>query len=120
MFEKRMENIGSYLSATSEFAVICRLNEAGLLHEDSRRRVVANVSKLAVITPDADWLSEDLLFADGEREAIMERVKKELVPSIHSVISDWRSDYDPRHGAQAFMDPLRDALRRYRNYFQKR
>lgn len=68
-FIKRL-HVGSYLSTVSEVSVLVKLQEFGLLPEDKRLEIVAEIRDLAISTPDAGFLREDVqsLFTSQEYE----------------------------------------------------
>lgn len=111
----------SYLDSHDQPAILARLHQAGLLPEAYRRRAIANVWELAVETPDAGWthLQEwKILLTQDERDTLKEHVRKELIPNLDAIRSDWyvnrdSSDDDP----DSYYYLLEDALKHYKEEF---
>lgn len=106
----------SFLYVVSDVDVLIRLRDFGLLPEDDRQKVVAQIRKLAVRTPDSGFLREDVgsLLAREEVEEIVEDVRNDLLPNLDDEIQEWRSNFDSSEEASVYFDPLLDSLRDYR------
>ena len=107
--------LGSYLGNSPELMVLAELREVGLLPENKRLKALATISDLAVETPDADWLGMKVmarLFTDQERAAILDRVRRELIPDIDHVLSDWQQN-EQGDNAEDYYQPLEEALKDY-------
>lgn len=106
----------SYLGAMSQPDVLARLHRAGLLSEQVRLQAVERAAELAVETPDSDWVTSkawDILLTAGERAALMQRVREELVPNLED-IHDWsEDDRTPSY------DPLELCLNKYKEAFER-
>ena len=102
----------SYLSVVSEPDVLGRLHGAGLLREPVRLRAVERVTELAIETPDSGWLTDDIwkfLLTPGERAALMQKVREELVPALPEI---WLN-VEEGDGA------IEESLDTYREEFEK-
>jgi hypothetical protein len=88
-------HVGSYLSAISEVVVLVRLQAFGLLPEEKRQEIVAEIRDLAVSKPDAGFLDEDVrtLFTSEEFEDTLSEVREELIPHLDDKIDNWRWDF---------------------------
>lgn len=106
--------VGSYLYAVSDVNVIVRLHEFGLLPEDKRVQVVSAIRELAVSTPDAGLLREDIraLHTPAEFEATLEDVKLNLLPNLADTIANWRDNfYHNEEDPESYFEPLTSALK---------
>jgi hypothetical protein len=86
--------IWSHLNSISEAPVFARLHRYGLLPESERKRFVAEVTELAVDTPDSGFLDEELrsIFTKDELPKTLQTVKDKLLPNLDDVIWSWRSN----------------------------
>ncbi len=103
----------SFLSATSEAALLARLHEAKLLPERYRAVFVAGVRTLAVTTPDADFLSSERIravFTKDEIAGILSLVKRNLLPDLSGEIDNWRWNYNRSEDPDWYFEPLKEAL----------
>lgn len=112
-------NIGSYLYAVSDVSVVVRLSELGLLPESERARHVSVIRTLAVDTPDAGFLVDDLkdFLTDEERVDILDHVRIHLLPALEMVVESWRDSWDGEEAPESYFDHLRDALNKYKSVF---
>ena len=101
--------------------LIARLHEVKLLPEWKRKEFVEIASRLAVETPDADFLGDNKLrrlFKGRELLSVLDRVQTELVPNLRRVIDEWSENFDADSA-----DPddhfwtLTDALQSYQQTF---
>jgi hypothetical protein len=110
--------VWSYLNAISEVPVFIRLYKLGHLPEDQRIRLINEIKKLAVDTPDAGFLeNKDLraIFSVQELKDTLAKVRDDLLPNLHDVIIDWKSNYPDWEGdPESYFDALIDALKTYR------
>ena len=117
--DELVDGVISNLDAVAEVRVLMRLHEFRILPEPARKRFVARIADLAVMTPDAGFfaLADDGLFVEGEFDGIMERVCSELVPSLQDVLYNWRSNYSRENGSYYdYYEPLRESLRAYADW----
>jgi hypothetical protein len=108
--------VGSYLYAVSDVDVIVRLHELGLLPEAKRLQVVSAIRELAVDTPDAGFLREEIreLHTPAEFEATLEDVKLKLLPNLTATIESWRDNfYHNQEEPESYFDPLVSALKEF-------
>jgi hypothetical protein len=120
-FWQELLGFGSYLSATSEFPVIVRLQHEGLFPPDKRQVVVDRVGELAVDIPDSDFLTVGWIrsfFTESEIAKIMAHVHDALIPKVNDVVESWRSDFFGEEDAAGYFAPLEDALKAYLHYFE--
>jgi hypothetical protein len=116
---ERLTSSHSYLSVTREVALLVRLHSFGLLPEEWRQQFVERVRLLAIETPDADFLLDDIrqLLKPPEIEAILSLVVEELLPSLDDTIQSWEDSYDRREDPGDWFSPLSQALRLYKSEF---
>jgi hypothetical protein len=108
--------VGSYLYAVSDVAVIVRLHQFGLLPEEKRLGVVSAIRELAVDTPDAGFLREEIreLHTAAELEATLEDVRIKLLPNLPATIENWRDNYyHNKDDAESYFEPLVSALKEF-------
>ena len=113
----RKLNVGAYLYAVSDVDVIVRLHEYGLLPEAKREYAVSRIRGIAVSIPDAGFLSTKIrgLLTPSEYGDIMEKVRRELIPDLGSMISGWRESYEHNTDPSEYFDELKYALDAYRD-----
>jgi hypothetical protein len=103
----------SYLSSAAEVTLLARLQQLGLLPDAWRLRFVARAQKLAVETPDLDFLTVPRirsLFREQELVAIRDVLRDELVPSLLSFVDDWASDCDSEDDPEEHFGPLLEVV----------
>jgi hypothetical protein len=105
-----------------EAHLLARLHEAGLLPEEWRIRFVERGTRLAVETPDADFLSSRIrpVFSDGEVQAILERVESELLPTLRDLVRDWEASYYGSDDPDEYFEPLVEALTAFHQAYPER
>lgn len=111
---------GSFMGTVREVSVLTRLHELSLLPEDARKRFVQRARKLAVDTPDSDFIGVArirAMFLDEELMSILALVKETLVPLIDSTIDDWRTNYNKTYDPDSYYEPLKDAFKTYQHHF---
>ncbi len=100
---------GLMLSAMSEVDLAVRLHELELLPEANRKVFVDTVSKYAVDGDDMRALrNQDIrgLFTDDEHAALVERVRKELVPRLDRVREKEQDHYSRDRSADDHIESL--------------
>lgn len=105
---------GSYLSAVSEVDLLVILHEFGLLPSTWRQRFVEQARRLAVDTPDVDFLSVKrirALFLPEELQSIRGTIKEELLPTLSSFVDNVRDDCDGEEDPDDCFQPLREVVR---------
>jgi hypothetical protein len=73
------------------------------------------VTELAIDTPDSGWLTDkawDILLTPGERAALMQKVREDLIPALE----DGYWDDDEKEPGY---DPVENSLNEYRKAFEK-
>ena len=86
----------SYLHATLQTDLLPKLQQYGLLQPEQRRKLIESVTKLAVDTPDADFLTVERVkqvFSSDEIGALIAGVKKDLLPNLREIVSVWNDNY---------------------------
>ncbi len=112
-------NVGSYLYAVPDIAVIVRLNHGGLLPDAERVRHVAQIRKLAVETPDSGFLRLDVreLFKSEEFDATIEDVHSKLLPELSDCVQNWASNCSSDEDPEGYFSELKSALVDYGEIF---
>ena len=77
--------------------VLSRLQVAGVLPHHYRSAYLQSVARAAVREGDTNFLDDELrpLVTDEEAEEILQRIKRELLPSLDSKISSHEDDFTP-------------------------
>jgi hypothetical protein len=112
---EKTANFTSYLHVVSEPGVLARLHQAGLLNEQVRLQAVECVTDLAINTPDSGWLTGSawkVLLTPGERVALMQAVREDLVPTLEDTYWD-DDEKEPGH------DSTEESLNDYRKAFEE-
>lgn len=83
-----MAEFGMMVDAMWEPAVLSRLNEAGALPEDVRRRAVERIVEYSIDDLDPAWADSSLagLFTEDERADLRRRVEEEVLPELEKRI----------------------------------
>jgi len=113
--------VNSFLSIVPEVLLIVKLHNINLLPEKYRKRFVKEVKRLAVDTPDADFLDSNKIgsvIKPEEKQSILIKVEKELIPTLNDVIDEWRWNYDSPEDPEAYFRPLISALETYLKNFE--
>lgn len=114
-------HIYSYLDAVSAVGVVVRFHEFNLLPESERTRHVASIKNLAVDTPDAGFLREDVrtLFKGDELNDILDDVRNNLLPDITYRIKQWVDDHNGVDDPEEHFSLLKSALTEFRDAFSE-
>lgn len=101
--------VWSHLDSISEAPLFAKLHELGLLPETERKRFVAEVTELAVDTPDSGFLAPRLrtIFTAEELTQILQTVRDKLLPNLDDVIWSWKSN---RSGSKQSVESYFDGL----------
>ncbi|MEU2004837.1 hypothetical protein ACH47B_31710 [Rhodococcus sp. NPDC019627] len=85
-----MADFGMMVDAMGEPGVLSRLNEAGALPTDIRRRAVERIVEYSIDDLDPAWADSDLdgLFTVEERADLLRRVEQEVLPNLEQRIDD--------------------------------
>jgi hypothetical protein len=108
-----ISSAGSYLSQVSEVDLLVRLHEVNLLPEEWRRRFIDQARRLAIETPDVDFLAVDRirkLFHPEELDSIISLIREELVPGLSALVDNWSGNYDAGQEPDEWFQPLREVL----------
>ena len=105
----------SYFYAVSDVDVVNRLHQLELLPEVERHRHVERVHDLAVLTPDAGFLDQEIIsfLTDQETQDILDHVRATLLPDLEKCIGNWRDNHDRREDPEEGFRHLKTALRDY-------
>lgn len=117
-----MADFGMMVDAMWAPAVLSRLNEAGAVPEDVRRRAVERIIEYSVDDLDPAWADSDLasLFTVEEHADLLRRVEEEVLPDLEhridalvdSIISDMTKE--------ELYQPPRDYVAAIRSAFPER
>ncbi len=112
--------VGSYLSAIPDVELIVKLRTFGLLPEPFRLQCVAEIRRLAVDTPDSDFLREEMrpLFEDAEFTAILDDVRSLLLPCLSEHVDGWRQSHDGEEDPEGHFYLLETAFTDYQTFFK--
>jgi energy-coupling factor transporter ATP-binding protein EcfA2 len=110
--------LDSYLSLSPHAMFCSRLITEDLATLEFKAQFVAAVTRLAIETPDLDFVTDPRLSAAltiGEMTAIMRNVREQLVPHLGQMVGEWASncDSDP----ETYFEPLRDVFRTLERVF---
>jgi len=100
---------GLYLNAVPEVGLAVRLREVGLLPGDVRAKFVATVSDYAVSGEDLYALESKKIrsiFEDDEFDALLKRIRMELVPRLDDVRWDRQLNHDSGRSREEHMQQL--------------
>lgn len=102
----------AYLRVVPDIGLIVKLHQFNLLPENVRLRHVAAIRTIAVETPDAGFLREDIkpLFTTTEFEDILCEVRSKLLPNISECIAEWQSNHNGEEDPDSYFDWLNSAL----------
>ena len=108
--------VGSYLYAVSDVDVLVRLHEYGLLPEANRASAVASIRELAIETPDAGFLRDEIraVLLPDEFKAIVDDLRKILLPKLGSIIRNWRFNYDSGVDPEDYFSELTGTLEEFK------
>ena len=108
--------VGSYLYAVSDVDVLVRLHEYGLLPEANRAAAVASIRELAIETPDAGFLRDEIraVLLPDEFKAIVDDLRKILLPKLGSIIRNWRHNYDSGVDPEDYFSELTGTLEEFK------
>lgn len=110
----------SYIASSAGSYLLARLNEFHLLPETWRIKFVENVTRIAISTPDADFLrSAEIrtLFSASEIAGILQRIEEELVPVLSDLVEEHETHYDGSEDPDEYFSPLAEALTTFRDEY---
>lgn len=111
---------GLYLNASSEVRLAVRLHSFGLLPEKSRKAFVEVLSAYAVSGEDMYALDDVAIrgvFSDVEFDALIARVREELLPCLGSVRESVQDAYNADEPADQHMEHMLDDLKTLKSRF---
>jgi hypothetical protein len=111
---------GLLLSAVPETSLAIRLHELGLLPEAHRRMFVETVSECAIDGSDLYALESPgirTVFQDGEFEALLARVRTDMLPRLATIRREWESNYPSDHMPETTCSPYSTAWTHSRAIF---
>ncbi|MFC1626210.1 hypothetical protein ACFL19_00760 [Pseudomonadota bacterium] len=113
--------VEAYLYIVSDVNVLVRLYEFGLLPESERLRAVTTIWELAIDTPYAGFLREDIrtLMTPEELSLLLNHVQTTLLPNLDSCLDQWRDNYNSDVEPEAYFDDLKSTLQDYGKEFEK-
>ncbi len=115
--------VHSWLAYVPDVRVIARLHELKLLPEKKRQEFIGRATRLAVETPDADFLQNPklrALFRPIELRAVLRRVREELLPQLDGMIKEWTERFerdDEDDDPDNHFWTLRDSFKAYQKAF---
>nr|WP_319566574.1 hypothetical protein [uncultured Rhodoferax sp.] len=106
----------SYLSAIPDVGVIVRLRLFELLPDEIRKQHVVTIQELAIETPDADFLRDNIrpLFTPQELDDILEDVRSKLLPNLARHVDIWQDNHNGEEDPESHFYFLEAALKDYR------
>lgn len=111
---------GLLLSSSSEVALAMRLHEFGLLPEENRKIFVEAVSAYAISGEDVYALDdEDIrsVFTDTEFDALVARVRADLLPRLCRVREDEQKGYSANEPADEYMEHMFETFKTLKDKF---
>jgi len=111
---------GLFLNSSSEVALAVRLHEFGLLPEENRRIFVQAVSAYAVSGEDEYALDdEDIrsVFTDAEFDALIARVRADLLPRLGRMREKEQDGYRADEPADEYLEHLFESFKTLKNMF---
>ena len=111
---------GLYLNSSSEVRLAVRLHSFGLLPEESRKAFVEVLSAYAICGEDM-YALDDVevrgVFSDFEFEALIARVREELLPCLGRVRESVQDAYNADERADEHMEHMLDDLKTLKSRF---
>lgn len=117
---KKVCRPGLYLNSSSEVRLAVRLHVFGLLPEESRRAFVEVLSAYAVSGEDVYALDDEevrCVFTDVEFEALVARVRSELLPRLGRVREREQDAYNADEPADEHMQRMLDDFKTLKSRF---
>ncbi|MBP7790329.1 MAG: hypothetical protein KA024_00695 [Zoogloea sp.] len=111
---------GLLLSSSSEVALAMRLHEFGLLPEESRKLFVQAVSAYAISGEDVYALDDkDIrsVFTDAQFDALIARVRADLLPRLGRVREKEQEEYRADEPADEYMEHLFESFKTLKDKF---
>jgi hypothetical protein len=111
---------GLFLSSSSELALAIRLHEFGLLPEENRKTFIQVVSAYAIGGEDVYALDNKNLrkvFTDAEFDALLARVRTDLLPRLSRVRQKEQEEYGADEPADEYMERLLESFKTLKDTF---
>ena len=111
---------GLRLNFSSEVNLAVRLNDFGLLHEDNRKAFVQAVSAYAVSGEDVYALDDEgirRVFTDAEFDALVARVRAELLPILGTIREKEQDGYCADEPADEYMEHMFESFKTLKDKF---
>lgn len=111
---------GLYLSSSSDVALAIRFHELGLLPEESRKLFVEAVSAYAIDGEDMYALDSKNIrsvFTDAEFNALVSRVRAELLPRLSMVREAEQDGYTSDEPADEHMERMLESFKTLKDKF---
>jgi hypothetical protein len=112
-------SLGSYLTALPEMDILVKLNVAGLLSEERKKKYLKDIQELAVETPDSGFLLEHYadFFSVKEKEQIVQHVADKLPGELDDIVRNWKFNCPRDEDPEEYFESLIDCLTEYRRHF---
>lgn len=109
----------SYLSYSTDVKFAARVCCLGLLPENIREDLAADIKKLAVSLTDAGFVQFcGNILNDDDVEYLKKELGEGIKNNFDSVLEDWEFNYDSANESPGeYYEPLKDALDGYGNFF---
>ncbi len=109
--------VSAYLYYVSDVGVLVRLHEFALLPESERARHVAKIRQLAIETPEAGFLRDDIraFFVGTELNDILDDVRLNLLPTLSHRIDQWADEHNGEDDPEEHFSSLRSTLIEFRD-----
>lgn len=117
---KKVCRPGLYLNSSSEVSLAVRLHAFGLLPEENRSAFVEALSAYAVSGEDVYALDDEgirSVFTDAEFEALVARVRSELLPRLGRVREKEQDGYNADKPADEHLEHMFESFRTLKDKF---
>jgi hypothetical protein len=111
---------GLFLRSSSEVALAVRVHEFGLLPEENRKIFVQAVSAYAIGGEDVYALDDGNIrsvFTDAEFDALIARVRADLLPRLGRVREDEQDGYRGEEPADEYMERMFESFKTLKDRF---
>ncbi|MGQ0699888.1 MAG: hypothetical protein ACT4PZ_16795, partial [Panacagrimonas sp.] len=111
---------GLLLSSSSEVRLALRLYEFGLLPDDNRKTFVQAMSAYAISGEDVYALHDENIrsaFTDAEFDALIARVRAELLPRLAAVREEEQDGYRADEPADEYMENMFESFKTLKDKF---
>jgi len=108
------------LSSSSEVGLALRLHEFGLLPEENRKTFVQALSAYAISGEDVYALDDENIrsvFTDAEFDALIARVRAELLPRLGRVRETEQGEYRADEPADEYMEYMLESFKTLKDKF---